>query len=124
MNLSTHKLISTLTAAATEINRLENKAKTLLYEHADQRGYHEQLREKAILLSELAEEATQLNDLSPQLKALVKERVGAFSFEADRALRLDSVFYMSVLLYPEDYLEGQPNELEDFINDLLSARNP
>lgn len=116
------RLIAILSDAAAEISRLETSAKTLLYEKGDKQGYHEQLRQKAILLCELAEEA-QDDALPPQLKALVKERVGSFSYEAERALRLDSVFYMAVLLYPEGHQDGQPNELENLICHLSSPCN-
>ena len=113
------ELVSVMTAAANKISRHEITAKTLLYESSDREGYHDQLREKAIVLSELADNVALCDNLPLHLKALIQQRIGSFSFEADRALRLDSVFYMSVLLYPEDYLEGTPNELETFIKYLI-----
>jgi len=113
------ELISILTAAANTICRHEVTAKALLYERNDRQGYHDQLRQKAIVLSELEESADLCGDLPSHIKALIQERIGGFSFEAERALRLDSVFYMAVLLYPEDYQEGTPNELEKFINYLM-----
>lgn len=111
-------LLATLREAAAEIRRLETIAHTLLYENGDQQAYHNQLRQKAIVLSELAEKVL-LPDTPPQINTQIQERVGSFSFEADRALKLDSVFYMAVLLYPEDYQEGMPNELENLIDQLL-----
>ena len=111
-------LLTTLSDTAAEVRRLEKIAHALLYENDDQQGYHDQLRHKAIALSELAEKVSLSATLPPHLNTLIQERVGSISFEADRALRLDSVFYMSVLLYPEEYQEGTPNELENFINHL------
>ena len=113
------ELISILTAAAKNIYKHEITAKVLLYENNNRQGYHDQLRQKAIVLSELADNVALCGDLPPHIKAMAQERIGSFSFEADRAIRLDSVFYMAVLLYPEDYQEGTPNELENFINYLI-----
>ena len=117
--IATEMLVAILTSTAHEVSRREAKAKALLHENYDRLGYHDQLRQKAMVLSELAEKVELCGDLPPQLKTLVQERIGSVSFEADRALRLDSVFYMAVLLYPEDYQEGDPNELENLINSLL-----
>lgn len=115
------RLIQVLSDAAVEIRRLEVNARALLYEQGDQQGYRDHLRLKAIVLSELTEKMPRPDELPPHLNALCQERVGGFSFEADRALRLDSVFYMAVLLYPEDYQEGAANELENFISSLLTC---
>lgn len=119
--VSTTQFIAILASAAAKIRTLERQAKTLLYDHGDQQGYHNQLREKAILLSELAEELPAADVLPPSLNALSQEKVGSFSFEAERALRLDSVFYMAVLLYPEDYQDGGQNELEVLIDSLTQV---
>lgn len=77
---------------------------------------------KSVVLSALAESVKLCGGLPHHIKALVQEKIGSFSFEAERALRLDSVFYMAVLLCPEDYREGSLNELEDFINYLIELR--
>ena len=114
------RLIPLLSRTASEIATLEGEAKKLLYEIGDQQGYYLCLRQKAILLSGLVDAVTELGPLPPKLNALVQERIGGFSFEADRALRLDSVFYMSVLLCPEDHQEGGANELETFVNSLTA----
>lgn len=112
------RVITLLSSTATEINQIETEAKRLLYETQDREGYHRTLRQKAILLSGLADAVAEWEDLPPRCHALIKERVGAISFDADRALRLDSVFYMAVLLSPEEYQEGGPNDLEALIRDL------
>lgn len=115
------RLIAGLRTAAAEVRTLEQQAKAFLHEHGDQQGYRHQLRQKAILLSELADELPQDDDLPLPLIALVQEKVGSLSFEAERSLRLDSIFYMSVLLYPEDYQEGGLNELESLVDSLTQA---
>lgn len=111
------RLITLLSQAASEIKELEVEAKRLLYQCGDQQGYYLRLRQKAILLSGLADEVMEL-DVTPRVNALIQEKIGGFSFEADRALRLDSVFYMAVLLYPEEHQEGGANELEMFVHSL------
>lgn len=118
------QIISLLSATATEISELEGEAKRLLYGMGDTHGYHRLLRQKAILLSELADAVAELEAAPHPLQALIQERVGSFSFEADRALRLDSVFYMGVLLYPEEYQEGGSNELESLVNYLKIHSGP
>lgn len=109
------RLLTILTAAAEEIHRLENEAKTLLHDTGDISSYRDLLRQKTILLSGLADETAEVTNLPQQLSTLTQERIGSFSYEADRALRVDSVFYMAVLLCPEDHKDGMPNELDDFI---------
>jgi len=53
----------------------------------------------------------------------IREGLKRFADSADNALSLDSVFYMSALLYPEDYHEGEANDLELFAEE-LHARFP
>jgi len=112
------RLITLLSRAAAEINELEVEAKRLLYENGDQQGYYLRLRQKAMLLSGLADAVAELAPLPPRVNTLIQEKLGGFSFEADRALRLDSVFYMGVLLCPEEHQEGGANELEMFVRSL------
>jgi hypothetical protein len=118
------RLIALLSTAAVEVRNLEGEATRLLYDHGDQQGYTRQLRHKAILLSGLADAVAELGPLPPEIDALVRERIGGFSFEADRALRVDSVFYMSVLLWPEDAQQGESNELEALIRLLRDQHLP
>ncbi len=47
--------------------------------------------------------------------SLVKDRLQNFASSAATALELNSTFYMSALLYPDDHQTGQPNNLELFI---------
>jgi len=108
-------VLTYLSETALEVSRLDKEAKRLLYELGDQQGYTKQLRQKAKLLSELADAVAGLDPLPPPLDNLVQEKIGGFSFEAERALRLDSVFYMSVLLMDECQ-EGEANDLETFVH--------
>lgn len=70
------------------------------------------MRRKAEMLAAMAEEA------KPLLAALPGETrfnyalaLESFSASARMALRLNSSFYMSALLYPDDHKPGQPDNL-------------
>ncbi len=117
------RLLALLTTTAGEVKTLEAEAKRRLYDRNDQQGYTQHLRHKAILLSGLIDAVAELAPLPAEVDALVRERIGGFSFEADRALRVDSVFYMSVLLCLEDEQAGEGNELDVFIR-LLRNQYP
>ena len=80
------------------------------------------MAEKAELLGGLAEDADPLLMELPGSEAKsIRSRLERFSESADNAIDLESVFYMAALLYPEDYQEGDRNDLERFI-DLIKGR--
>lgn len=85
-------------------------------ETGDIPGHNEKMREKAELLAALSEGAKPLLAPLPGEPrfnlALALER---FSGSARTALKLDSVFYMSALLYPDDHKKGEPDNLLLFI---------
>lgn len=45
-------------------------------------------------------------------------RLARFTASAENALALDSVFYMSALLFPDEYRDGEPNDLELFRDEI------
>ena len=107
--------ISWLKARAAEVRSIENKALAAL-EDGNSQAYREAMRHKAQVLAALPVDAADcLAALPPDKRELVMKRLLRFAGGASNALSLDSVFYMSALLYPEDYREGQPNDLEAFI---------
>lgn len=85
-------------------------------EEGDIPGHAQKMREKAQLLAALSEEAKPLLAPLPGEArfnlALALER---FSSSARTALKLDSVFYMSALLYPDDHKKGEPDNFLLFI---------
>lgn len=85
-------------------------------EKGDIPGHTEKMREKAELLAALSEQAKPLLAPLPGEPrfnlALALER---FSGSARTALQLNSVFYMSALLYPDDHKKGEPDNLLLFI---------
>lgn len=104
-----------------DIMATEREALALM-EAGDIPGYTAKMRAKAESLAALAKDA------APRLAALPeppRDRLAAalkrFSQSAAMALRLDSVFYMSALLYPDDHKPGEPDTLALFI-DRLEAR--
>jgi len=112
------RLIPRLKEMAQTIRDIEASADAAL-KNGDKEGYTEKMREKARLLQLLPETMAPITeDLPDTVRGPVEDRLGRFSASAASALRLDSVFYMWALLYPEDYQEGEPNDLERYIADL------
>jgi hypothetical protein len=114
-----HTVIQMLEDTATRIRDIEDRAKEQLHQGKNQEGYAELMREKAEVLAGLAGRAEPLlQEADPVFSERVCARLSRFSQSAGQALDLDSLFYMSALLYPEDYQEGRPNDLEAFIGRL------
>lgn len=110
------KIIRELQAAALRIRELEAEANRSLYRFGDEKTYRLKLAEKTELLIGLPKALEyRLQELEPDLRSLLEKRLQRFFRNAAQAKRIDSVFYMSALLYPEDYKEGQRNDLENCI---------
>lgn len=110
--------IAWLRARHGEIMAAEREALALM-EAGDIPGYTAKMHAKAESLASLAQDAV------PQLAALpepLRDRLAAglkrFSQSAGMALRLDSVFYMSALLYPDEHKPDEPDNLALFIDRL------
>jgi hypothetical protein len=100
---------------ARAVKTLETEAEAILHTQGDQSGYQALMRQKAELLAALADDAKPLVGALPQERLdEADERLGLFSMSAANSLRIGSVFYMSALLYPDDYKQGDPNNLERF----------
>ncbi|MDR2488356.1 MAG: hypothetical protein LBD42_02500 [Desulfovibrio sp.] len=77
------------------------------------------MKKKALLLAAIAKDAASLmNSLPEQDRGRVQKTLKAFSHNAQTALNLNSVFYMSALLYPDDHQKGEPNTLQKLIASL------
>jgi len=105
-----------LLALAGEVRRIESQADRVLEEKYDLREYRSLLQKKAEILSSAPEELRRLIDDLPQpLKEKVAYQLRLFAGNAEQSLNVNSVFFMRQLLYPENYREGQDNDLEKFI---------
>ena len=111
-----NEIIKQLTIAAKQIRRLEAEAKTALYDHNNKGHHHKLMLEKAHILMHLPESIAQMKtSLEPKLAQSLNNQLSSYSYSAAKAVELNSVFYMSALLYPEGYTDGDNNDLEDFI---------
>ena len=96
----------------------ERKAYAALYNENNEAAYRTLMVERAELIAALDEEAADLVAALPEDKReAVAESLRRFAKGASNALRLESVFYMSALLYPDEHSQGEPDNLE-----LLIAR--
>lgn len=114
------EIVTHFETVALRVRELEEEARRALYDDKNDEYYRCLMREKALLLHHLPEKIdnllVHLHDSG--LVKRIKRQIGAFSFSAGKALDLDSVFYMSALLYPEDYADGECNDLESFIRQM------
>lgn len=102
-----------------QVKQAEANAWHLLHEADDEPGYRENMRMKAEILANLASQARPfLDDISLIHRPTIEHRLNMFAQSAQRSLDLDSVFYMSALLYPEDHQPGEPTTLELWLRDL------
>lgn len=108
-------LIRKLEEQHQEIMGAENSALAAL-EQKDNAAYSQYMHEKAELLANLRDEAKPFfKKLDAQLQEEVDKTLANFSHNADMALNLDSTFYMSALLYPDDHKKGEPDNLARLI---------
>ena len=106
---------------AQQVTTLEKEAREILQKNYSEESYRAIMRQKATLLAPLHKLAAPSIAKLPQTEQtnIIDERLMRFSQSASNALNLNSVFYMSALLFPEDHEEGAPNDLEQFIEDYL-----
>lgn len=72
-----------------------------------------------MLLMELSELADPFyGGMATDARTEIKAGLTSFERRAAQAYELSSIFYMSALLYPDDYKEGERNDLELFIDRL------
>ena len=110
-----------LTERAAFLHSLEDEAAHVLYEDMDKDKYNALMRHKAMFIHSLPEEAgKRLTHLPEAIASEASRRLEAFAASAERALALNSTFYMSALLYPDDHVKGQPNNLDILAADIAS----
>lgn len=109
------KLKEFLIQTAQEIRQIENTAKTHLGTEYS-KEYDELMHKKAHILSEIYENAQKQDMQGIKNSKEILAKLKQFSQSADTALSLNSSWYMYALLYPDDYQEGTPNNLEKVID--------
>ena len=117
-NQALEELISYLEDAAATVRRLEAEGENVLQAEG-QTAFQAKLEEKAQFLAGLGEKAQKLVDaVGGDLGHEIAQQLDQFSMSAGTALRIGSVFFMTALLYPEDYQLDEPNDLERFVKEL------
>lgn len=102
-----------LTERCEFLHNLETEAERVLQENKDTDKYRALMCQKAMFLQALPEEAEARADSLPEDVAdLAMQRLERFGANASRALSIGSVFYMYALLYPDDHVKGEPNDLD------------
>lgn len=103
---------------ARRVRSLEAEARSALLDHGDTDGHRARLTEKCRLLAALPETVARL------LPSAATDDTAAFAAglediaeRAGMALSLESIFFMGALLYPEDYRDGERNDLERFLEE-------
>jgi len=114
MNNNSIEILNFLKDACTKINFFEASAKQSLAENNSQK-YQEIMLEKAKFLATMSIKVQPiLLLLTENLRNIVEPELQNFSSSALNAISHNSPFYMSALLFPDDYVEGDLNNLEKF----------
>ncbi len=80
--------------------------------------YKRNMKEKALILASLYDEAITKDTDTILNKEKIFQELYEFSSNAQTALSVNSPWYMSELLYPEDYMEGDLNNLQKLIEQI------
>ncbi|NMC48319.1 MAG: hypothetical protein GYA47_02645 [Desulfovibrio sp.] len=108
--------------AARRVRELEARADEALHGKGDAAGHRALMIEKCETLADLPETVEPLLGKTPGPAAEeFLSGLADISRRAGQALDLGSIFYMTALLYPEDYAEGDQNDLERFLDGFRAA---
>lgn len=112
------ELIEFLEDKATKVRTLETEGEAALQSDG-QTAFQIKLEAKAEMLAELGEKAWPLTEkIEGDFGNEIAQKLEQFSMSASTSLRIGSVFFMTALLYPEDHVAGEPNDLENYIEEL------
>jgi len=115
-------LADALREVAGTIRALEAEAREALHVRDDMATHRKKMQEKAMVLMDLPDLAhPYIRGLNPSKANKIMKGLKDFSRRAAQALDLSSIFYLSSLLYPDDYKEGEKNDLERFIDTIESG---
>lgn len=101
------------------IKKCETDAAFNLYEQNDSAAHRRLMIERAELVAGLDLNSKELVAALPEdIRDSTADALRKFANGAANALRLDSIFYMSALLYPGKHQKGEPDNLERLISSL------
>lgn len=108
------ELLKWLEDISNQVREIEADALAFLDKNETDK-YNQGMRKKAELLVSLSEAVTpMLEGVNEKIASHVRAELGRFRTNAVRALELDSVFFMSSLLYPDNHRPGDPNNFDLF----------
>ncbi|MEG2171907.1 MAG: hypothetical protein RRY29_01455 [Desulfovibrionaceae bacterium] len=118
---SPQNMLEYLEQACQQVQHFESNAQQALTAgNVDE--YRALMLQKAQFLAHLDSKSQKYcEELPKALRAKLNAGLRRFSASATNALAVNSVFYMSALLYPEDYVQGTPNDLVLFTNALRQS---
>ncbi|MDL2272221.1 hypothetical protein LJC23_04225 [Desulfovibrio sp. OttesenSCG-928-I05] len=95
------------------LRHLEKEAAEVARTESASPRYRHLMLQKALFLEAMGEEAEPfMNNIPVPMAETARARFQRYAASAQQAMDLDSPFYMSALLYPEDHRPGEPNDLE------------
>lgn len=109
------KVLGMVRETAESIRALEKGGWEALHARGDKDAHRAAMLEKCELLADLPEHAEPYLKGDDEATDRMRRELKDFARRANMALDLESVFFMSALLYPEDYQDGDPNDLERFL---------
>lgn len=113
------ELLEWLRQKHASLKEVEDKALEALHRDNDQISYRELMLDRAEMIAGLDVESARLTTpLADDIREGVESQLRRFAKGARNALRIDSIFYMSALLYPDEHKPGEPDNLERLIKGL------
>lgn len=106
-----------LLSISSQIQELETRKKQAI-ETENRQAYLDCVREKATILSTLHENASKQDMKAVKNAKDILSTLQGFSNSAKQALAVNSPWFMSELLYPDDYKENAPDNLDKLIEKL------
>lgn len=105
----------------SDIKGREADALACLNDEKDVIAHRQLMMERAELIATLDVETRELVEALPEsIRDDTSATVRRFAEGARNALRIDSVFYMSALLYPDEHKKGDPDNMDSLIRFLES----
>ncbi|MDL2315869.1 hypothetical protein LJC59_02155 [Desulfovibrio sp. OttesenSCG-928-A18] len=124
-------LLDFLGERSLRIKALEQEAIAALQEKKDQNAHRRLMTERSQLIAALDTDSLPLitafnaasgpESSTARLAEEAARRLNRFARGGRNALRLDSIFYMSALLYPDEHRPGEPDNLERLIQELAAS---